>query len=176
MGLALQVSLARRADAPRIADMSRQFIEQGLRWRWTEHRLLSAMADPATDVIVLRDGGAVAGFAVMQYADWHAHLCLLAVDPVRRRQGLATQLLDWLECCADTAAVASLRLEARADNPPALAFYQRRGYAATGTIAGYYDGVIAAVRLEKRLWPVRGPLAPPTDALSRAAAMPPPAR
>jgi ribosomal protein S18 acetylase RimI-like enzyme len=44
-----------------------------------------------------------------------------------------------------------VRLEVRADNPAALAFYTRLGFAHTSTMAGYYQGRIDALRLLKPL-------------------------
>ena len=49
------------------------------------------------------------------------------------------------------AGIECVRLEARADNPNAIAFYRRQGYREAGRIAGYYRGTVDAVRLEKRL-------------------------
>jgi len=54
---------------------------------------------------------------------------------------------------ARTAAIDTVRVEARADNETARAYYRSQGYAETGRLAGYYRGVEDAVRLEKQLWP-----------------------
>ena len=134
--------------------MSRELIEQGLRWRWTPLRVRGAISDPATDVIVIREGSSLAGFAVMQYGDLHAHLGLLAVMPAQRGRGLGTQLLSWLESCADHAGIRCICLEARSDNQGAMTFYQKRGYQPIRVSARYYDGLIDAVHLEKALWPL----------------------
>ena len=40
------VRLARLADAPAIATMSRDYIEQGLGWSWTVGRVERAIRDP----------------------------------------------------------------------------------------------------------------------------------
>jgi len=146
------VRLATPADALSIAEMSRRYIEHGLGWSWTRSRVLWAMRDSSTNVAVVHETGALAGFGIMHYGEQSAHLSLLAVYPTRRRRGLAARLLSWLEKCAETAGIEHVLLEARADNPGAISFYQRCGYQSTHTIAGYYRGVLDAVRLQKRLW------------------------
>ena len=59
--------------------------------------------------------------------------------------------MAWLEKCADTAGIERIRVEARSDNPAALAFYQKLGYVQIDRLASYYRGVLDAVRLEKTL-------------------------
>jgi [ribosomal protein S18]-alanine N-acetyltransferase len=146
------VRLARAIDAQGIARISRDEIEQGLGWSWTRTRVLAAIRDRATNVAVIHDRGSVVAFGIMQYGDHKAHLSLLGVDRARRKRGLGTQLIRWLEKCADTAGIPRIQVEARADNAGGIAFYERLGYSAVGRVTGYYQGVLDAVRLEKRLW------------------------
>ena len=145
------IRLALPHDAANIAEMSRAYIEQGLGWSWTHARVLGAIRDRATNVAVTQQLGVVLGFGIMQYGDDSAHLSLLAVKPMHRHKGLGTQLLDWLEQSALVAGVERIRVEARADNPRAIAFYQRQGFRDLATITGYYQGAIDAIRLEKKL-------------------------
>lgn len=147
-----KISLARAIDAQAIAAISRDYIEQGLGWSWTRHRVLAAIRDRSINVAVIHDRGCVMAFGIMQYGEHKAHLSLLGVDRARRRRGLGTQLVHWLEKCADTAGLGRIQVEARADNAAAIAFYERLGYSAVGRVTGYYRGVLDAVRLEKRLW------------------------
>lgn len=145
------IRLATAADAPAIADMSRQYIEAGLGWSWTPTRIAAAIADRETNVALIDQPDGVLAFGIMHYAERTAHLALLAVDPAQRRRGIAARLVAWLEKCADTAGIERIRVEARADNPEALAFYQKLGYVQIGRLARYYRGVLDAVRLEKVL-------------------------
>ena len=87
----------------------------------------------------------------MSYGEVKAHLSLLCVAPDRRQRGLGMALLTWLEKCALTAGLERIQLEARADNPGAIAFYQGQGYSAIGSVAGYYRGEVDALRLQKML-------------------------
>lgn len=147
----VEIELARAADAEAIARLSKQAIEHGLPWRWTPARVLHSIRDRETNVVVAREGGALAGFGIMKYGDDDAHLFLLAVDPGRRRRGLGSKMLSWLEHSAETAGLGCIRVEARGENLTARSFYDRLGYRETGLIKGYYQGAEDAVCLEKRL-------------------------
>jgi [ribosomal protein S18]-alanine N-acetyltransferase len=145
------IRLASGADAPAIADMSRQYIEYGLGWSWTVARIAAAIQDESTNVAVVHLSDGVVAFGIMHYGERTAHLALLAVHPMRRKQGIATRLVSWLEKCADTAGIERVSVEARSDNPAAIAFYQKHGYAQVDRLAKYYRGVLDAVRFEKTL-------------------------
>jgi [ribosomal protein S18]-alanine N-acetyltransferase len=145
------IELATGADARVIADLSRDVIEQGLGWSWTAPRVLKALRDDATNVIVARRGSAVAGFAIMKYGDDTAHIVLFAVDGAHRRSGIGTALMRWLETTARTAGIHTIALEARAGNREARSFYQRLGFNEIGVRVSYYRGVEDAVRFEKSL-------------------------
>jgi ribosomal protein S18 acetylase RimI-like enzyme len=145
------VRLALSHDARSIAEMSREYIEHGLGWSWTRERVLRAIHERSTNVAVVHEEDRVLGFGIMQYGDQRAHLSLLGVQVIHRNRGLATLLLTWLEKSAVVAGIERIQLEARADNAIALAFYAKQGYQRTGTVPGYYRGVLDAVRLEKKL-------------------------
>lgn len=146
------IRLARMTDAPVIAQMSRQYIEQGLGWSWNVCRVEAAIRSEVMNVAVLQGQARPLGFGIMQYGDRTAHLALLAVHPDHRKRGHAARLLAWLEKCADTAGIGRIGVEARSDNPEAVAFYEKQGYVKLARVAGYYRGVIDAIRFEKKLW------------------------
>lgn len=145
------IRLATPADAPGIARMSRDNIEHGLPWSWTAARVMQAIRDASTNVAVAVPRQRLQAFGIMQYADDDAHLALLAVQPLMRHQGLGRGLLVWLEQSARVAGIRRVGLEARADNHHAIRFYERQGYVRVGLAAGYYEGVIDAVKLRKML-------------------------
>jgi ribosomal-protein-alanine N-acetyltransferase len=153
MTMITPIRLATAQDAALIAEMSRDYVEHGLGWSWTANRVLAAVNNQSTNVAVAGDAvvGDLVAFGIMHYGDDSAHLALLAVRPNQQRRGLGTLLLDWLEKPARVAGIECIRLEARADNPSAIAFYRCQGYREAGRIAGYYRGTMDAVRLEKRL-------------------------
>jgi [ribosomal protein S18]-alanine N-acetyltransferase len=146
------LGLARAGDADAIARLSRDFIEYGLDWTWQAPRVLRNIRDPATNVIVSREARGLSGFAVMKYGDEEAHLLLLAVHPARRRRGVGTKLIGWLEETVRTAGIGVVRLETRGGNAAARRFYGKLGYREVARVAGMYDGVEDGVRLAKDLW------------------------
>jgi len=148
---ACEIRLARAADANRIAQMSRDFIEHGLGWGWQAARVARKIADRATNVIVAESGADIVGFALMQYLDSEAHLLLFGVEPVYRLRGIGTSLLSWLETTAATAGIELIFLEARATNAAARAFYQARGYRELAVMRRYYSGREDAIRIGKDL-------------------------
>jgi ribosomal-protein-alanine N-acetyltransferase len=149
---ALQIRLASSADAPRIAAMSRDLIEVGLGWSWTEGRVLRSVVDANTNVAVAYDEDELVAFGIMKYRDDEAHLHLLAVRESHRRRGVGRALMAWLERTALVAGIGVVYLEARSNNEAARAFYRELGYKEIKVVRGYYRGVESAVRLAKDLW------------------------
>jgi ribosomal-protein-alanine N-acetyltransferase len=153
MPAALTIRLATPADARAIAELSRREVEVGLPWRWTTPRVLRAIRDRGSNVVVALEQDVLIGFGVMAYADEMAHLNLLAVAPSARHRGVGSALLLWLERVARVAGIGRIELEARQDNAAALAFYRHHGYAAGETLLGYYLGMEDGVRLGKEFRP-----------------------
>jgi len=135
---------ARAHEARAMAEMSRALIETGLGWRYTPRRMTWLMRDPEAVALVAHDGSSIHGFALMQFGDEHAHLVLLCVQTMQRRRGIGRRLTEWLLESARVAGIESIRLELRADNTAALAFYRRLGFTETKLLPGYYDRRIPA--------------------------------
>lgn len=142
---------AHRSEARLIAALSRLHVEHGLRWRWTPARVRHRVDDPECMVLIASVQGEIGGFAIMQFGDRQAHLLLLAVQPLYRRSGIGRDMLEWLEKSCGTAAIESIRLEVRARNRPALAFYRACGFLQTGRLSGYYERRESAVIMRKQL-------------------------
>jgi ribosomal-protein-alanine N-acetyltransferase len=143
--------LAHIDEVPSMARMSRQLVEHGLRWSWTDHRVEHCLRNRDCVVLAARDRRRLVGFAIMEFHDVHAHLALLAVQPGYQRLGIGRQLLEWLEASARTAGIFSVRLELRSSNDAARRFYERIGYREAGSKQGYYDGREDALRMVRDL-------------------------
>ena len=87
MTLTVTLALATPKDAEHIASMSRDLIEQGLRWSWTSSRVERHITDRNCSVVVARSDRRLVGFAITRFAEETAHLNLLAVKPEGRRHG-----------------------------------------------------------------------------------------
>jgi ribosomal-protein-alanine N-acetyltransferase len=78
----------------------------------------------------------VVAYLICSRYDQVWHLMNVAVDPARRRQRLATMLLD--EMLERAGRDAPYTLEVRTSNGPAIALYERYGFKAAGTRRRYY--------------------------------------
>jgi ribosomal-protein-alanine N-acetyltransferase len=145
------VRLATLADAGDIAAMSRDYIEKGLGWSWTEARVARAIKDSETNVAVIGEPGAIAGFGIMSYPDDEAHLLLFAVHPASQRKGVGSALLKWLEDVARSAGAKRIRVEARRENAGARNFYGEHGYHERVIEKRRYRGREDGILLEKWL-------------------------
>lgn len=154
------IRLATADDAADIAAMSRDAIEQGLPWTWRPERIARAIRDPDTNVAVIGAPGALQAFGIMSYRGEDAHLLLFAVHHERRREGLGSALLAWLEEVARAAGSRCIRVEARWDNDAGRSFYSEHGYHEQDVQGARYGEGVPGVRFEKWLR-TDGP--PPAD-------------
>jgi [ribosomal protein S18]-alanine N-acetyltransferase len=145
------VRIATAADAAGIAAMSRDYIEYGLPWGWTEARVTRSIRDPDANVVVVTEPERIIGFGIMRYNKDDAHLLLMAVHHERRRAGIASALLLWLEAVARVAGAKRIRVEARQENVAARNFYSEHGYHERAIRQRMYSGVVHGVQLEKWL-------------------------
>ncbi len=154
-----ELRLAKPGDARLLARMSRDYIEQGLKWRWRPEALQRKIRATETIVLVaeLEVGGVrfIGGFAVMDFQHGQdmekAQLTLLAVHPNIRRRNIGSQLLRWLHKSARVAGCEHIELQVRSDNLSARRFYQKFGYQEEALIPHYYDGTQAAYQMKLRL-------------------------
>lgn len=93
-----------------------------------------AMAVPCCYGLVL-DDGAPAGCAFAALDRGVAAINSVAVDPARRRRGLAARLMHGLLAWAANAGATAAVLQVQGDNTPALALYSRLGFR---TVYGYH--------------------------------------
>jgi ribosomal-protein-alanine N-acetyltransferase len=147
----IAVRLATLADAADIAAMSRDYIERGLGWSWTEERVARAIKHSETNVAVVGERGALVAFGIMSYPDDDAHLLLFAVRPAHRRKGVGSALLGWLEEVARSAGAKRIRVETRRENVAARNFYGEQGYHERVIAKRLYRGLEDGIKLEKWL-------------------------
>ena len=157
-GIALR--LAMDDDAPEIASMSRDLIEAGLGWQYRPRRIRELLADRESVTLVASDSRRVVGFVITTFGDERAHLVLMAVRPTHQRRGIASEMLYWLLETAAIAGMASIHVEMREHNVPALAFYRRHGFVEARELPGYYRGRETGVRMA-RVLRARGPAPAP---------------
>jgi ribosomal-protein-alanine N-acetyltransferase len=145
----IAVRLATLTDAAEIAAMSRDYIERGLPWTWTQERVAHAIRDPETNVVVAAESSGIQGFGIMFYASDDAHLLLFAVRSAHRRRGVGSAILRWLEEVARAAGARRIRVECTRENSGARNFYGEHGYHELDIAKKMYRGLKDGVHLEK---------------------------
>jgi GNAT superfamily N-acetyltransferase len=92
------------------------------------------LADPATRLIVASEGDEPIGCVqVSDHGGGTAYLGLLCIDPLRQAGGLGRQMIAAAEDLArDTFAATRIEMTVIEQRAELIAYYQRRGYAATG--------------------------------------------
>ncbi len=103
---------------------------------WSLAMFVLELSKPSGICLAAADERGMVGYLVCsRYADvWH--VMNIAVDPDRRRGGVATQLLERL--FEEAGAEARYTLEVRTSNQGAIAMYQRFGFRAAGHRRRYY--------------------------------------
>lgn len=106
---------------------------------WSEALFRGALENPAAAVLLAQgEGGAVLGYAVLSVVLDEGSLDNIAVAPEYRRRGVADALLGALTGFGRER-LAALMLEVRPSNAPAIALYEKHGFAAVGRRKNYYD-------------------------------------
>jgi [ribosomal protein S18]-alanine N-acetyltransferase len=135
-----EIRLAQTRDAEKIAAMSRDYIEQNLGWKYQPAQIREKIRDPDTNVITAWQASILAGFAIMDYQGFEAHLLLFAVLPAFRRRGAGTALLQWLLKTAEVAGAQTVTVELRKTNTIAHRFYESLGFKHMEPLPHYYRG------------------------------------
>jgi ribosomal-protein-alanine N-acetyltransferase len=103
---------------------------------WSLAMFVLELSKPSGICLAASEGGRLVGYLICsRYADvWH--VMNVAVDPGRRRSGIATTLIERL---FDEAGPGSrYTLEVRTSNSGAIAMYERFGFRAAGHRRRYY--------------------------------------
>ena len=105
---------------------------------WSRAMFASELAKPASICLGAFEGELLVGYAInSRYVDaWH--VMNVAVDPDRRRRGIATQLLERLFELTLGDERRGYTLEVRVSNDVAIALYEKLGFEQQGIRRGYY--------------------------------------
>ncbi|MCU1369542.1 MAG: GCN5-related N-acetyltransferase [Ilumatobacteraceae bacterium] len=92
----------------------------------------ASVVDPSGEVVLAEAGGSLVGCIHVQRAGGRAHFGMFAVDPTRQAAGTGSALLARAEDQARTWGCSTMDLEVVGQRAELIAWYERRGYAATG--------------------------------------------
>ena len=128
----LQIRRVTYADLPQVIAVERRSFPTP----WSLAMFVLELSKPSGICLAVADGDSLVGYLVCsRYADvWH--LMNVAVSPDRRREGIASQLLDRL--FDEAGPQAHYTLEVRTSNAPAIALYERFGFRPAGHRRRYY--------------------------------------
>jgi len=140
-----------RADLPALERMERELFGAGA---WSRAMLAEELDGPGRWYVGVEDAGALVGYAGLWFDGDDAQVMTIGTDRAHQGRGLGRVMLDALVAQARTWRAASLLLEVRVDNEPALRLYRGAGFEQLGLRKGYYqpENVDA--------WTMRLPLTP----------------
>ena len=105
---------------------------------WSESSVASELSNPLSAWLVAMDGDALAGYVGSQSVMGESDMMNIAVDAHYRRQGIAQALVEALVAQLREKGNHSLTLEVRISNQPAIALYEKLGFAQVGKRPNYY--------------------------------------
>ena len=129
-----RIRRARAVDAPRIAALERQCFGDP----WSEASFREAMDAAWSFVLVADEHGTVIGYLVGRDVAGTGEVLNLAIDPTRRRLGIARALLDEGLDELGSRGATEVFLEVRESNRPARQLYEDAGFRPVGMRAKYY--------------------------------------
>jgi [ribosomal protein S18]-alanine N-acetyltransferase len=105
---------------------------------WSRSMFASELAKPTSICLGAFEGEELLGYVInSRYVDaWH--IMNVAVDPDRRRRGIATSLLERLFELTRDDERRGYTLEVRISNEDAIHLYEKLGFEARGLRRGYY--------------------------------------
>jgi [ribosomal protein S18]-alanine N-acetyltransferase len=103
---------------------------------WSLAMFVLELSKPSGICLAAEGPDGLAAYLVCARYDDVWHLMNVAVHPDRRREGIATQLIDRL--FEEAGGGARFTLEVRVSNGPAIAMYERFGFRSAGRRRRYY--------------------------------------
>ncbi len=122
------------SDLPRVIAVERRSFTTP----WSLAMFVLELSKPSGLCLAAFDAedGHLLGYLILARYDTVWHLMNIAVDPSRRRRGIARSLLE--QMIERGGSEEQYTLEVRTSNAPAIALYERFGFLAAGTRPRYY--------------------------------------
>ena len=130
----LEIRRLTYADLPQVIAIERRAFPTP----WSLAMFVLELSKPAGVCLTALREGEMLGYLICSRYDTVWHIMNVAVDPIRRREGIATALLADLLRRLD-GQHARFTLEVRESNAGAIALYERFGFRAAGRRRRYYQ-------------------------------------
>ena len=129
----LEIRRLTYADLPQVIAIERRAFPTP----WSLAMFVLELSKPGGVCLAAARGGRLCGYVICSRFEHVWHLMNVAVEPLERRAGIATALIDGvLEQVGEDA---RLTLEVRPSNDGAIALYERVGFLPAGTRRRYYQ-------------------------------------
>ena len=121
---------------------------------WSENSVASELKNKLSLWLVAEEDGCVAGYIGSQTCGDESDVMNVAVHPDFRRRGIAETLVNAL--VEELKAIEShcLTLEVRASNVPAIALYEKLGFAKIGRRKNYYRNPREDALIMRKEWEI----------------------
>ena len=129
----LEIRQLAYADLPQVIAIERRAFPTP----WSLAMFVLELSKPGGICLAALEDGELVGYLVCSRYDTVWHLMNVAVEPDKRRQGIATVLLERLFEQADKPKE-QYTLEVRTSNDAAIRLYERFGFRAAGRRRAYY--------------------------------------
>jgi ribosomal-protein-alanine N-acetyltransferase len=131
--VALDIRRLTYADLPQVIAIERRAFPTP----WSLAMFVLEVSKPSGVCLAAWREDRLVGYVICSRYDVVWHVMNIAVDPVRRREHIATALLD--EVVARVGEDARFTLEVRISNGPAIALYEGYGFLSAGIRRRYYQ-------------------------------------
>ncbi|MBI4312558.1 MAG: GNAT family N-acetyltransferase [Chloroflexi bacterium] len=144
-----QIQTATAADLDALEELERLGFPLD---QYSKERLKYLLSQANASSYKIEEDGKVSAYAMVLWRKGSraGHLYSIVTHPEAQGRGLGSALLDALEAEAKERGCDRIRLEVRADNDTAIAFYLRRGYVRVKELPGFYTDDAPGVRMVKR--------------------------
>ena len=129
----LEIRRLTYSDLPHVIAIERRAVPTP----WSLSMFVLELSKPSGICLAAVEDGRLVGYLVCSRYDTVWHLMNVAVDPVRRREGIASTLMAHLFDTADRPHE-QYTLEVRESNDGAIALYERFGFRGAGHRRAYY--------------------------------------
>jgi ribosomal-protein-alanine N-acetyltransferase len=129
---AVEIRRLTYADLPQVVAIERRAFTTP----WSLAMFVLELSKPAGVCLAAEAGGELVGYLICSRYDTIWHVMNVAVDPDRRRRGIATALIDAL--LDRVGRDAPVTLEVRRSNDGAIALYDGFGFRSAGVRRRYY--------------------------------------